>query len=56
LMFIGSALAAVPVMGLVIAIALAWVWLSAISAKLLAEEAQSTATPSPAMTRIIREP
>jgi Protein of unknown function (DUF998) len=56
LMFIGSALAAVPVMGLVIAIALAWVWLSANSAKLLAEEAQSTATPSPAMTRIIREP
>ena len=56
LMFLGSAPAAVPVMGLVIAIALAWVWLSANSAKLLAEEAQSTTTPSPALTRIIREP
>jgi Protein of unknown function (DUF998) len=56
LMFLGSALAAVPVTGLVIAIALAWAWLSAISAKLLVEEAQSTRTPSPALTRIIREP
>jgi Protein of unknown function (DUF998) len=56
LTFLGSAVAAVPVMGLVIAIALAWVWLSAISAKLLAEEARSTTTPSPALTRIVREP
>jgi hypothetical protein len=43
-------------MGLVIAVALAWVWLSAISAKLLAEEAQPTTTPSPALTRITPEP
>jgi Protein of unknown function (DUF998) len=56
LTFLGSALAAVPVMRLVIAITLAWVWLSATSAKLLAEDAQSTTTPSPALTRIIREP
>jgi Protein of unknown function (DUF998) len=55
LTFLGSALAAVPVMGLVIAITLAWVWLSAISAKLLDEEPQSTTT-SPALTHAIREP
>ena len=30
-----------PVMGFVIAIALAWAWLSATSAKLLAEDAQN---------------
>jgi hypothetical protein len=42
-------------MGLVIAITLAWVWLSAISAKLLDEEPQSTTT-SPALTHAIREP
>ena len=45
-----------PVTGLVIAIALAWAWLSATSAKLLAEDAQNTTTPTPALTRIIRQP
>jgi hypothetical protein len=44
----------VPVMGLVIAIALAWAWLSATSAKLLAEDARSTTTPQPALTRRTR--
>jgi hypothetical protein len=56
LMFLGSALAAVPVMGLVIAITLAWAWLSATSGKLLAEDTQGTTTPSPALTRSIRKP
>jgi hypothetical protein len=56
LSFLGSALAAVPVTGLVIAIALAWAWLSATSAKLHAEDAQNTMTPTPAQTRIIRQP
>ena len=56
LTFLGSPLAAVPVMGLVIAIALAWAWLSATSAKLLAEDAQNAMTPAPAQTRIIRQP
>jgi hypothetical protein len=44
----------VPVMGFVIAIALAWAWLSTTSAKLLAEDAQNPTTPSPALTRRIR--
>jgi hypothetical protein len=52
--FLGTAAAAVPVMGLVVAVALAWAWVSATSAKVLAEEAQSTATPSPALTSDIR--
>jgi Protein of unknown function (DUF998) len=37
--FLGSAAAAVPVVGLVVAIALAWAWLSATSAKLMSEAA-----------------
>jgi hypothetical protein len=36
--FLGTAAAAVPVMLLVVAITLAWAWLSATSAKLMAEE------------------
>jgi hypothetical protein len=39
--FVGSAAAAVPVVGFVVAIALAWAWLSATSAKLMTETASA---------------
>ena len=52
--FLGTGAAAVPVMGLVAAVALAWAWLSATSAKLIAEDARSTAIASRPLTGVVR--
>ena len=52
--FLGMGAAAVPVMGLVAAVALAWTWLSATSAKLMAEDARSTGTLSRPLTGVVR--
>jgi hypothetical protein len=48
--FVGMGAGAVPVLGLVAAVALAWAWVSATSAKLMAEDAQSAVTPARPLT------
>jgi hypothetical protein len=52
--FVGMGAGAVPVMGLVAAVTLAWAWVSATAAKLMAEEAQSTAAPSRPLAGVVR--